>query len=89
MERASVRGLGHQVEAFWKQQHHHHEALRAAESVKGKLYLGMKTTNVLGHVDEFSRKVAGVGARCNGLYSYQDDPDYVRGSVSGLRSENY
>lgn len=36
---ASVRGLRHQEEAFWKQLHHHHEALKAAESVKGKLYL--------------------------------------------------
>ena len=34
--------------SFWKQLHHHHEALRAAESVKGKLYLEMKTTKHFG-----------------------------------------
>lgn len=54
--------------------------------MKGKLYSGMKTTNV----DEFSRRVAGVGGRgVTGLYRRQDDLDYFRGSVSGLRSENY
>ena len=49
-----------------------------------------KQQKVLEHVDEFSRRVAGVGGRgVTGLYRCQDDLDYFRGSVSGLRSENY
>lgn len=52
--------------------------------------LPRKQPSVLEHVDEFSRRVAGVGRRgVTGLHRYQDDPDYFRGSVSGLRSENY
>lgn len=64
---ASVRGLRHQEEAFWKQLHHHHEALKAAESVKGKLYLEMKTTKRFGACRWILQEGGWGGeARCNG-----------------------
>lgn len=44
-----VRRPKQQEETFWKQMHLHHEALRATESMKGRLFLGSEINKFLKH----------------------------------------
>ena len=92
---ASGWGLGHQEEAFGKQPHLHHEALKDNRMDERQALL--ETTTFFEALSFSSGRTNKPslfhpqedGQRATGLDRSQDDSENLRGSVSGTANENY